>query len=68
MEWKHLGTPLLFILAPPPPPALSMGTLFRASIKNTQKALSWSADALVHLLTTFAKGASLLDEALYIYF
>ena len=25
---------------PPPPPALSMGTLFRASIKNTQKALS----------------------------
>ena len=66
MEWKHLGTPLLFILAPLP--ALSMGTLFRASIKNTQKALSWSADALVHLLTTFAKGASSLDEALYIYF
>ena len=69
MEWKLLGTPILFILPPPsPPPALSMGTLFCASIKNTQQALSWSADALAHLLIAFVKSASLLDEGLYIYF
>ena len=67
MEWELLGTPRLFILVPLPP-ALSMGTLFCASIKNTQQALSWSADALAHLLTAFVKGVSLLDEGLYIYF
>lgn len=68
MEWKLLGTPILFILPSPPLPALSMGTLFCASIKNTQQALSWSADALAHLLTAFLESASLLDEGLYIYF